>query len=203
MSEFKGYPEIHVSRPSGSGPFSIQTKKGDVIATSSDEDHAARLVDCWNACRKIFAPAVHIEATDEQAIRLEKLRKEAWARVQELEAERGDGVLSNFDAFNGRLGSAPAWNYDMSSAPLGQEVTVTRKVTIDGVKHDKDYREHHIAPLWLAGADGKVYRSYWIPANNTSAGRWSGFSVGSQLPIAWMAFEVPVHPGVIAHEVAA
>lgn len=94
------------------------------------------------------------------------------------------------------------WNHDMSTAPLGTEVTVTRQVTVDGKKQDRQFREHHIAPVWLATADGKVHRSYWIPAMKTSKGRWAGFAEGEQ-PIAWQDFIVPAHPGLVSEEVAA
>lgn len=91
----------------------------------------------------------------------------------------------------------------MNSAPLGKEVTVTRQVTVDGQKQDRQFREHHIAPVWLATSDGKVQRSYWIPALRGAKGRWAGFNEGSTLPIAWMPFEVPSHPGILSDEVAA
>lgn len=90
------------------------------------------------------------------------------------------------------------WNHDMSTAPLGKEVTVTRIVKGE----ERQFREHHIAPVWLATADGKVHRSYWIPAMKTSKGRWAGFAEGEQ-PIAWQHFIVPVHPGLASEEVAA
>lgn len=95
------------------------------------------------------------------------------------------------------------WNHDMSTAPLGKEVTVTRKVTVDGQKLDKDYIEHHVAPVWLATSDGKVQRSYWIPALRGAKGRWAGFNEDSKLPIAWQDFIVPAHPGLASDEVAA
>lgn len=45
-----------------------------------------RLVECANALRKVFFPEAHVEATDEYVKRLEALRKAAWARAEELEA---------------------------------------------------------------------------------------------------------------------
>ncbi|MGV2099022.1 hypothetical protein [Rhizobium sp. 21-4511-3d] len=95
------------------------------------------------------------------------------------------------------------WNFDMTAAPLGKEVTVTRQVTVDGEKQDRQFKEHHVAPVWLATADGKVHRSYWIPAMKTSAGRWAGFSENSDQPIAWMPFEVPAHPDAIKRAISA
>lgn len=189
MTAFKGYPELVLGAASADGQFSVETKKGGVIATALSEDDATRIVDCWNATRKIFAPAAHIEASEDYCTRLEKLRKEAVARLEQAEA--------------GNTVSAIGWNHDMSAAPLGKEVTKTREITVEGVKQDREYREHHVAPVWLATADGKVQQSYWIPAMKTSKGRWAGFNEDSKLPMAWMTFEVPAHPGVVSQEVAA
>jgi hypothetical protein len=91
----------------------------------------------------------------------------------------------------------------MSQAPLGKEVSVTRQVTVDGQKQDRQFREHHVAPVWLATVDGKVHRSYWIPASKGAGGRWAGFNEKSKEMIAWMHFEVPAHPGTASNEVAA
>jgi len=84
------------------------------------------------------------------------------------------------------------FNFDMSVAPKGKLVTVIR--TVNGKQ--RSYQEHHVAPLWIATHDGKVHRSYWIPATNTSAGRWSGFSPDSSEPMAWQHFVTPVHPSL-------
>ena len=46
-----------------------------------------RLVACANPLAKVFFPQAHVETTDEYIKRLEGLRKAAWARAQELEAE--------------------------------------------------------------------------------------------------------------------
>lgn len=191
MSIFKGYPEINFVDGQADGLHRIETNTGKVIIAGhfDNPELGQRLVDCWNAVRKIFAPAAHIEATDDYTARLERLRKEAVARTEQLEA-----AVSPV---------APAgWNHDMSSAPLGKDVTVTRQVTIDGKTQDRQFREHHVAPVWLAAADGKVHRSYWIPEMKTSKGRWSGFAEGEQ-PIAWQHFIVPEHPGIHSEEVAA
>ncbi|MBM7044107.1 hypothetical protein [Rhizobium lusitanum] len=82
------------------------------------------------------------------------------------------------------------WSHDLTAAPLGTQVSVTR--TVKGV--EKQIIEHHVAPVWLATADGKVHRSYWIPETKTSEGRWAGFTVGSNEPIAWQLYVVPTHP---------
>lgn len=90
------------------------------------------------------------------------------------------------------------WNDDMSTAPLGKEVTVTRQVTVDGKKQDRKFREHHVAPVWLATSDGKVQRSYLIPTLKGVPGRWAGFNEGSALPIAWQEFVTPKHPNAVS-----
>lgn len=56
----------------------------DVLAL---ENGAQRLVDCANAMPKVFFPAAHVNALEDRVERLEQLRKDAWARVKELEAE--------------------------------------------------------------------------------------------------------------------
>ncbi len=91
------------------------------------------------------------------------------------------------------------WNHDITAAPRGKTVTVTR--TVKG--EDRQFEEHHIAPLWIATKDGKVHRSYWIPAMKNTDGRWSGFSAGSDEPIAWQEYVVPVHPFTAAPDEAA
>lgn len=91
------------------------------------------------------------------------------------------------------------WNHDISAAPRGHQVTVTRKVrTADGYA-DRDFTEHHVAPLWLARADGKVVRSYWIPAMKQSAGRRAGFAEDER-PVAWQHFVTPEHPFAAASQ---
>lgn len=191
MNTFKGYPEINLVEGQAEGLHRIETNSGKVVIAGhfDNPELGQRLVDCWNACRKIFAPAAHIEATDDYVTRLEGLRKEAVARLEQVEA--------------GSVAAAPEWNFDMASAPLGKEVSVTRQVTVDGQKQDRQFREHHVAPVWLATVDGKVHRSYWIPPIKGAAGRWAGFNENSKEMVAWMPFEVPAHPGVLSQGEAA
>ena len=85
------------------------------------------------------------------------------------------------------------WNHDIAAAPRGQQVTVTRKVRTAEGYAERDFTEHHVAPLWLARADGKVVRSYWVPETKQSAGRWAGFAENEQ-PVVWQPFIVPDHP---------
>lgn len=87
MSTFKPYPELVVDNTDPSIPL-IRTKNGDdfmAFIVQRDLQDVQRLVDCWNACRKLHSPASHIAATDEYVERLEQLRKAACARVAELE----------------------------------------------------------------------------------------------------------------------
>jgi hypothetical protein len=87
MSTFKGYPEAHVEPGMIEGMFTIKTARR-VIAHGmfgSPED-AQRLADCWNACRKLYSPAAHIEETEAYVKRVEQLRKDAVARCEALES---------------------------------------------------------------------------------------------------------------------
>ncbi|MGZ2449620.1 hypothetical protein ACVIRO_002374 [Rhizobium ruizarguesonis] len=85
------------------------------------------------------------------------------------------------------------WNHDMASAPIGTEKIVTR--TVKG--KPTAVKEYHVDAVWLATKDGKVHRSYWIPTTAKVEGRWSGFSVGSDQPVAWQPYIVPDHPGAL------
>lgn len=89
MSAFKPYPEVSLLISEDSSAMQVVDSRGEVLVTDMTCDTAVleRMVACWNACRKLYAPANHIEAADEYAARLERLRKDAWARVQQLEAE--------------------------------------------------------------------------------------------------------------------
>jgi hypothetical protein len=83
MSAFKPYGEISAITI-GDVPRLIDSKGNDVSLTM---EGCERLAACWNACRKLYNPANHIEATDEYVKRLETLRRDAWARAQEAEAK--------------------------------------------------------------------------------------------------------------------
>lgn len=80
---FKPLPEISV-QVIGTIPRLVDAKGNDIMRAEGGPE---RLVECWNALRKIAFPEAHVTATDEYCERLEGLRKEAWARVRELEAQ--------------------------------------------------------------------------------------------------------------------
>lgn len=91
MSSFKAYPELVVDQTVSpeDGFVRVMTVSGKdfMVAVSGSKEDIERFVECWNACRKFAFPAAHIAATDEYAKRTEQLRKEAWARVESLQAE--------------------------------------------------------------------------------------------------------------------
>lgn len=83
MSAFKSYPEI-TAVMIGNVPRLVDSKGNDVSLTM---EGCERLAACWNACRKLYNPANHIEATEEYVKRVEMLRKDAWARAEHLQAQ--------------------------------------------------------------------------------------------------------------------
>lgn len=83
------------------------------------------------------------------------------------------------------------WNFDITAAPRGEEKITT--TIVDGKERTK--REYHVAPVWLAFADGKVKRSYWVPEDKGFPARWSGCTA-AETPIAWQHYVVPEHPSV-------
>lgn len=89
MTIFKPYPEVRAVSGQIDGLWRIETNTGRVLAAGHFQSklEAERFAECWNACRKLAFPSAHIEAIDGRVTRLEQLRKEAWARAQELEAE--------------------------------------------------------------------------------------------------------------------
>lgn len=89
MSAFTGYPELFLEVGAVEGLYRIQTRSGRVIFAGhfDDQQDAERMLICWNALRKIFAPAAHIQASDDHCRRLEQLRKEAWSLAEVLQAE--------------------------------------------------------------------------------------------------------------------
>jgi hypothetical protein len=89
MSAFLGYPELFLEQGAVEGLYRIQTRSGRVIFAGhfDDPQDAERLLICWNACRKIFAPAAHLQASDEHCEKVERLRKEAWSLAGSLQAE--------------------------------------------------------------------------------------------------------------------
>lgn len=85
---FKPFPEIFIDARED-GVARVCNTKGEDVLLVMEGDRAVldRLVECWNACRKLYGPANHIEATEDYVERLVRLREEAWARVQVLEGQ--------------------------------------------------------------------------------------------------------------------
>lgn len=83
---FKPFPEVELVMSEESSAMTIQTKRGDpiVIDTNCDTDALERMVECWNACRHLYSPAAHITETEAYVKRVEGLRKEAVARLEEI-----------------------------------------------------------------------------------------------------------------------
>ena len=89
MTIFKAYPEVSAVAGQIDGLYRIETNTGRVLASGHFQSRleADRFAECWNACRKLAFPSAHVEAIEDRVTRLEQLRKEAWARAQELDAE--------------------------------------------------------------------------------------------------------------------
>ena len=93
-----------------------------------------------------------------------------------------------------------AWNKNISEAPKGKTITVTKIVTVSEgegdektkVKRSKEFEEHQKETVWLWTKCGKQTMSYWIPESDTSSGggRWSGLAKGEE-PLAWHGFHRP------------
>jgi hypothetical protein len=66
----------------GEVPRILDRKGNDILTVPGGME---RLVECANALMHIAFPANHVPATEDYVKRLEQLRKDAWARVQELE----------------------------------------------------------------------------------------------------------------------
>lgn len=97
MSGFKPYPEVSLEIDEDSSAMRIADSNGETLVTDIRGDAATleRFVACWNACRKLYAPANHIEITEEYVKRLEWLRKDAWAMAQEAEAKLAAALASS------------------------------------------------------------------------------------------------------------
>jgi hypothetical protein len=86
MSAFQPFPKLSVDIRED-GVARIVSSKGDDVLIVLEGDRAVldRMVECWNALRSIYQPENHLAATEDYVKRLEVLRKEAWARVRELD----------------------------------------------------------------------------------------------------------------------
>lgn len=98
MSKFKAFSVLYLEEGQVDGLHRIVNGRGEVVIAGAfrSAEEAQRLVDCWNACRKVYSPAAHIEATNEYVERIEKLRKEAWSRAVELGANDFRAPGENF-----------------------------------------------------------------------------------------------------------
>lgn len=87
MASFKPFRELKAEpQVEGFDEVKVVDAFGFVYATAATKDIADRMVDCWNACRKLYSPAAHIEETEAYVKRIEQLRKEAVARAEAAEA---------------------------------------------------------------------------------------------------------------------
>lgn len=199
MSAFSGYPELCIDE--ADGQMIICFKSGRVVASGSmdSREDIERLVTCWNACRKIFAPAAHLEATDAQVHKLENLRKEAWSTAAELQAEidrlKSDGARTIV------IGEET-----IAALRVGKEVGIVGGTFLipasdlhgaDGWRFDVDAAPRD-RRLWLATKCGKLSVTRWSEKRSA----WEGLADREQ-PIAWQAYVMPTHPHVSNPEVVA
>lgn len=86
MKKFKAFPEVHVEVGMVDGLYRIETNSGRVIASGAfpSKEDAERFAECWNACRRLYAPIAHMEATEDYVRRLEINRRDAVAQLEVL-----------------------------------------------------------------------------------------------------------------------
>lgn len=190
MSAFTGYPELFNDEVDGSNP-AIVFKNGMVVAVGTEDSRSdmERLVVCWNACRKIFAPAAHLQASDEHCEKVERLRKEAWSLAGSLQVEVDQLKSSSGKVFESMTG----WSFDVAAAPRGKMFKRNRIVK-DKVQEVEEFVPDY---LWVATKCGKVNKSYFIPQAGKVPARWSGLATGEE-PVAWCEYIVPEYPSVPA-----
>ena len=75
------------------------------------------------------------------------------------------------------------WNFDVTQAPRGRDVTKTK--TIGG--KEVEYTVFERDPIFVATKCGKVTTSYWIPKES----RWCMLAEGEE-PVAWLPW--PEYP---------
>lgn len=87
------------------------------------------------------------------------------------------------------------FSHDITTAPRGKTITVTRKVKTANGLVDRQFEEFRREDILAVHKSGNVDRSYWIPPKYTASGaildggRWSGFNLGEN-PIAWAPWPV-------------
>lgn len=90
MKSFKPYREVSLDESEDMSALRVVASNGDVVLIDvfCDGEAVSRFIECWNALRHVAFPAAHVKALEDRVERLEQLRKEAWSRAQELEAEQ-------------------------------------------------------------------------------------------------------------------
>lgn len=84
---FKPYREVSIEDREDMSSINVVDSVGNTVLIDVFCDTASinRFVECWNALRHVAFPASHVKALEDRVERLEALRKEAWARVNEIE----------------------------------------------------------------------------------------------------------------------
>ncbi|WP_174804378.1 hypothetical protein [Martelella limonii] len=80
------------------------------------------------------------------------------------------------------------WNFDISAAPQGHHSVSTYKTNTGETRERRDFVPEKV---WIATKCEKVFPSYRL-----ENGRWGGLATGEE-PIAWMPYDVPVHPDLV------
>lgn len=145
---FKPFPEVSVETNEESSAMRIVTKGGDVLVvdTNCDSSVLERIVQCWNACRRLYSPAAHIEATDDYVKRLEQLRKDALASAP-------------------APAPAAAWSFDMSAAPRDERLWLASECGKVIGPTSWDEKRGHWAGFATNGKEPIAWQRYVVPAH--------------------------------------
>lgn len=89
MTKFKPYREVRLDASEEMSSLRVVASNGDVVLIDVFCDSASveRFIECWNSLRHVAFPSAHVKGLEERVERLEKLRKDAWARAEALQAE--------------------------------------------------------------------------------------------------------------------
>ena len=90
MTNFKPFREVSLEEREDMTSLNVIDSRGNTILIDVFCDSASieRFIECWNALRHVAFPSAHVKALEDRVERLEQLRKEAWARVQEMEQDK-------------------------------------------------------------------------------------------------------------------